>query len=374
MIEAETRDDDEIRLSDILRFVAAYKGTIAAAVLVALLVAAVAYVLVPRTYQLVVDIHPARQAELARYSMLAAADAFPYDREGLFKEFASYVQDYALLTKAATKVAETRAKTDQTDVADAVERIRFTTNTRAPDVLTMTIRGESKEYVATLAQEVLSAANSAFADNIVEEVSKEADARQEEIEFKKTALENEIDARRKTQSDIENDLLARFIEQAKIARIVGIDKPFRLPSDSGDTNTNNGSAALSVDVASPASEPTYLAGYVALDEAIRQLRLRQGNDAYIPNLRNLERQILQLESNKAAERIKRLLAQSGLGKPDSRPLVWYELNANKTRKVFPSALIFGGASVVLGFALGLALAFLRSGNLGSRPEIGMTPV
>jgi chain length determinant protein (polysaccharide antigen chain regulator) len=351
--------EDEITLSQLVSGILAFKLTIIAAVLLSLLASAIIYFVVPRTYEAVTEIHPARQTALAPYLNLVAAGAFPYDRARLFQEFTSYIQDYSLRKKVAEGIISRSGKSEQDYQREldtfARKGISFSTASRGPETLSMKIRGDDPQVAIELTAGMLREANTEFAQQINNEIKAKIAADTENRAAEIERLQTEIAARRKAQEARRQDDIERLTEQAKIAHLLGIAKPIGLPEQQSPTG-----AGTSIYVQTAGEQPIYLNGYLAIEEQIGQLRSRQDNDPYVAELRDLERRIFQLQNDKSPERIASLLKASRLGEPASPALVQYDLAAVTATKVFPRANMFGIAAVGIGLLAGLAIAFARS--------------
>lgn len=126
-------------------------------------------------------------------------------------------------------------------------------------------------------------------------------ARHDEI----SRVRQQMQSIRRSYSDQKSHRLALLKEQAAIARNAGIDKPIS-GSDAG----------------------LYSRGYLALEKEIELLENRTSDEAYIPELVELSRQLAKLEGDTSAKQLSALLKTSPIakgnfiaGKYDSRTLL-----------------------------------------------------
>jgi chain length determinant protein (polysaccharide antigen chain regulator) len=368
---------NEIDLRDVLSRLWRGKLTILATTALAALIGAGAYYASPNVYQSESTIYPITQSEYAGYIDLLArsalpdlntvdsetdpvlGSAFPYTRDSLFQEFTTYLQSPGHLILAAQEsgVARDEGQKDTSEAAALAfaRTVRFTPATDKKPSFEMRVRGSDREAVNKFVAWSLENAGLEVAKTIREatmgKIAAGAKIRGDAI----AKLRVEIDARRNQQEKARKDEAIMVAEQAKIAETLGIKDPVTVPSSvaPGQSFTVPSTQVIS------GEQPMYLQGSRALEEQINLLNTRSDNDPFITQLRDLERQIYQLENNKDSERLTQLLNESPLSDPATAPIADYSVIGASAEKVFPNISIFLGGAVLLGLLLGSMIVLLR---------------
>lgn len=356
---------NEITLRDIIWMLWDGKFLVILLTLLTLTVAVIAYLVVPKRYEMIAEIAPLRQSEFTRFSGLIGAESLPYTRDQLFEEFVVHLQSPTLLTDVAerTGVADAAGNpASAQSVSTFVRRISFSRPDRTSPNVRMRVaggnRGKIEEFVAAALQE----ANAAIAVRVRDEIIQLIESRKERQEGEISVLDLEIDARRRTEAARRADTIQRLEQQVRIARLLELEKPLEMRPTEAQTGES-----VSVTVQAP-NQPLFFRGYLALEEEIRQLRARTDDDPFVPDLRDLQQQRYLLEQAATTEHVMQALEQSPLSDPSQAKLAHFDLAATTARKTFPVATAFGFVGVMIGLVLGVGVVVAR-GVFGRPPVV-----
>lgn len=156
--------------------------------------------------------------------------------------------------------------------------------------------------------------------------------------------------------------LAFLREQAGIARALDIrDRAFEARTGADAAVASVETVSSTADIAGDSPLPYYLRGYLAIEEEIRVLEARGGDDVarYIPKANALRVKIRELESDRSVERIDAALAASPLSGGD-----FVAARYNTTLLIFERAIstpVILVVSVFLGVVGGILFVFSRHG-------------
>lgn len=156
--------------------------------------------------------------------------------------------------------------------------------------------------------------------------------------------------------------LAFLREQAGIARALDIrDRAFEARTGADSVAVLAEAAASTADVAGDSPLPYYLRGYLAIEEEIRVLEARGGDDVarYSPRANALRVKVRELETDRSVERIDAALAASPLSGDD-----FVAARYNATLLIFERAIstpVILVVSVFLGWVAGILFVFARHG-------------
>jgi LPS O-antigen subunit length determinant protein (WzzB/FepE family) len=285
--------------------------------------------------------------------------AFPYTREDIFSDYASYLRNPAHLLKG---VEESGIGSREGNEAERnagklsfVRSISFVAPTDKDPGLKMRVRAGDQQALNRFVSWSLDHASVDVAQGIKAAVVRRIEAGKKLQNDRIAQLRVEI-ASLKAKADMSRkDEVAVLTEQAKIAESLGIKEPIALLSARGQSASGASAQVFS------GEQPAYYQGSAALEERIDLLKNRKDVDPFILDLRDLERQVYVLENDTSTERLSQLLEQSPLNDPATAPMVEYSTIGASAVKVFPRVSLFGAGSLLIGLILGAAMVLLRTG-------------
>lgn len=363
---------DEFRLGDLLAVLWDSKLLIAAVTAVSVVLGAILYFVVPRTYESKVSVFPLHQTQFAGYLGLTGEvgdtlndKAFPYTPNTLHAEFLSYMKDPDRLIATAMKTGIVERGTQtEAGYADAARRFASKIKFGEPDAqsslagqrfLNIQVRAGDRDKLTTFVQQALTSASRDMARDLADEVSRRASEIKDQLDAKAAQLQLDIDARRQRIEGDRSDEIVRVREQATIAHSLGIGKPLNLRA----IEAAERGGATPTQINSGGNQPEYLQGYAALDERIKTLNERKDNDPFIADLRQLQQQLYLVQNAPRPARIRALLERSPLANPDTAPVARFSIASAAADKIFPRLSIFGAGSLFLGLLLGSTIALFR---------------
>lgn len=377
----ENERDTELDLRVLIEQLWRGKLIIALVTVLCILLGALLYFVMPRTYESVATIFPLRQSTYAEYIDLASTSAlplsiegntsagdfvktaFPYTPDDLLKEFQTHLQNPSHLLKGVQETGVIPAEGTEEEERNLsalsfVRSIEFTAPTDKDPGLKMRARARDQEALDRFVSWSLNEASKDLALGIKSAVVHRIGAGKKQQDDAIAQLRVEI-ASRKAKEDISRqDQVAVLTEQARIAQSLGIKEPVLLQSLNAKGQSTAGASAQVFS----GEEPTYFQGSAALAERIDLLKNRKSSDPFILDLRDLERQVYVLENDTRAERLSQLLDQSPLKDPATAPMVEYSTIGASAVKVFPKAGLFGAGSFLVGLILGSGFVLLRAGG------------
>lgn len=354
-------------------------------------VGVVLYFVLPERYQSVVEITPLTGANFSNFAYLKEAKSFDYTRNGLLAEYAKYLTDRDLLQEVSHDT-----KADNLDVAfDVSLPVKDDVPPEDGVYVRMTARYGDKKVLDEFVNEVLKKASSRLAGGLRLEVERKVAAYDEKRAAEIKRLEVEIASKRQKLKAETSDSIEKLKSDASVARAVGLDKPLELqaqaltidrigPGLQPQQQPKMSQSPLEQLLAQqqlqqvppgqqtiplpqmpaaartlPSGYPGYFDGYLALEERVKLLESRKNEDAFIPDLRDLEEQVYILKNDPQSDHIRRMLAQSTLGDPETAVVASYSLAGAEAKKSFPKASVFAAVTLAIGLILGAGLAIFR---------------
>ena len=334
--------DDEIDLAALVRSLWEGKWLVIAVTSVALLLAAVYLILIPKTYEASLDIETLPKFQANEFTELNGSGFLAIDEEILMSRFLEEIQSneaFKIFIASNDYITQQPNETN----GEFSFRIRKTAN---KFVIGTSDSGEfphpvlrfttSNPTLASLVvEDALELANKKVNTKLLSAFTRHQNERSRETEF---ALED-IDVRKRlalTQYQLEiKARLALLDEKATIARKLGIEKPSLITQTYSGLATKLVNSPLITTVGN--ESPMYLRGYAALEKEMAVIETRMNPETFVPSLVWLEvsKARLVLTQNSRLTQAKIILANTPIGR-DQFIAANYDLSSldyKSTRKV-----------------------------------------
>lgn len=360
----------ELDLVDLIDMIWDGRLLVIVVTLLSLAAGALVYFLTPERFRSELEITPLTAAKFAQYADLQEAGSFHYTRSGLALEFARYLTDRDRLARAeeesqapAVKVVFTIEDEPAGQAeASARELVR---------VRMMATHG-NEDQLDTFVAVAIRQASRDLAMGIHEEINTRLAAAENGRIWAIKRTELMIAAEREKLAAERMDSIQKLKSEALVARSFGLERPIELQAQTLAIDrfaSNSGSQQPPSEEQTRPPSPRYLDGYLALEEQVSLLEKRENDDAFIPRLREMQKEIYLLKNSTQREQLTAVLARSILNKPEEAQFVTYSLTEAKAYKDFPKPHVFAIAALAFGLLAGLACAIIRGLRVAKRRQV-----
>jgi LPS O-antigen subunit length determinant protein (WzzB/FepE family) len=210
----------------------------------------------------------------------------------------------------------------------------------------------------------------------------------EQDRLKKMQIEDEITAVRDMAAKARQDEIIRLEEALKVAKSLKITEPTSLAVMAQNQSNNSGAVAFTAEI-SEGEDPIYLKGTRVLGAELAVLKARESDDQQIVELRELEKELKLLESNReietlkarenfepfvagAAEMREEISKLEGLLAQDYENVSLMRVDQAAmmpTKPIKPRKSLIVAAAVVAGGMLGVLIALIRNAAAARRERV-----